>query len=185
MKSENSDSEFEDSILKSENLDSEFRNLDLKSAEDSDTSLENHSYQSQFLSKDRADRFQNLSESAKPVKLFQLFFTVKEIKNIVKQTNQWAAYMIFKSFWILITVTEIYHYLEYLIYMRVQSLHKLENYWYLKTFVASCLSQKCFKQIWHAFIIQDSYMSSQQSEESWWFRVKSLTTTIHKVCQKY
>src|SRR5204862_4509537 len=127
--------------------DSESEDLDLESAEDSDTSLEDHSYQSQFLSKDRAGRSQNLSESVKPVKLFQLFFTVKEIKNIVKQTNQQAAYMIFKSFWVSITVTEVYHYLGCLIYMRVQPLCELENHWHLKTSVASCLSQRCFKQI--------------------------------------
>ena len=48
----------------------------------------NLSYQSQFLSKDRADKSQNLSEDSTSVKLFQLFFTVKEIKNIVKQINQ-------------------------------------------------------------------------------------------------
>ena len=46
------------------------------------------SYQSQFLSKDRADKFQNLSEDSTSVKLFQLFFTIEEIKNIVKQINQ-------------------------------------------------------------------------------------------------
>src|SRR2546421_521178 len=48
----------------------------------------NLSYQSQFLSKDRADKSQNLSEDSTSVKLFQLFFTVEEIKNIVKQINQ-------------------------------------------------------------------------------------------------
>ena len=48
----------------------------------------NPSYQLQFLSKDRADKFQNLSEDSNSLKLFQLFFTVKEMKNIVKQTNQ-------------------------------------------------------------------------------------------------
>ena len=48
----------------------------------------NSSYQLQFLSKDRAGKFQNLSEDSISVKLFQLFFTVEEIKNIVKQTNQ-------------------------------------------------------------------------------------------------
>ena len=45
-------------------------------------------YQPQFLPKDRAGKPQNLPEDLDPVKLFQLFFTVKEIENIVKQTNQ-------------------------------------------------------------------------------------------------
>src|SRR6266487_3897024 len=128
-----------DPYSESEDPDSEPEDLDLKPAEDSDTSLEDHSYQSQFLSKDRAGRSQNLSESAKSVKLFQLFFTVKEIKNIVKQTNQQAAYMIFKSPWVPITVTEIYHYLGCLIYMGVQPLCELEDHWHLKIPVASCL----------------------------------------------
>ena len=74
------------------------------------------------------DRSQDMSENITSVKLFQLFFTVKEIKNIVKQTNQWAAYMIFKSLWVPITVTEIYHYLECLIYMKIQSLQELHDY---------------------------------------------------------
>ena len=44
-------------------------------------------YQPQFLPEDRAGKPQNLPEDSNSVKLFQLFFTVKEIKNIVKQTN--------------------------------------------------------------------------------------------------
>src|SRR6266487_4599079 len=48
----------------------------------------NSSYQSQFLSKDRADKSQNLLEDSDSLKLFQLFFSVKEIENIVEQTNQ-------------------------------------------------------------------------------------------------
>ena len=45
-------------------------------------------YQPPFLSKDRAGKPQNLSEDSDSLKLFQLFFSVKEIENIVKQTNQ-------------------------------------------------------------------------------------------------
>ena len=45
-------------------------------------------YQPQFLPEDRAGKPQNLPEDSNSVKLFQLFFTVKEIKNIVKQINQ-------------------------------------------------------------------------------------------------
>ena len=45
-------------------------------------------YQPQFLSKDRAGKPQNLSEDSDSLKLFQLFFPVKEIENIVKQINQ-------------------------------------------------------------------------------------------------
>src|SRR6266487_2337644 len=56
----------------------------------------NSSYQLQFLSKDRADKSQNLSEDSTSVKLFQLFFTVEEIKNIVKQINQQAVCIDFK-----------------------------------------------------------------------------------------
>src|SRR5947207_5830562 len=47
----------------------------------------NSSYQLQFLSKDRADKFQNLSEDSDFLKLFQLFFSVKEIENIIEQIN--------------------------------------------------------------------------------------------------
>jgi len=45
-------------------------------------------YQSQFLSKDRVAKPQNLPENPDSLKLFQLFFPVKEIENIVKQINQ-------------------------------------------------------------------------------------------------
>src|SRR5947207_15850495 len=45
----------------------------------------NSSYQPQFLSKNKAGKSQNLSEDSTSVKLFKLFFTVEEIKNIVKQ----------------------------------------------------------------------------------------------------
>ena len=45
---------------------------------------DDQSYQPLFLSKDRAGKPQNLPENPDPVKLFQLFFPVKEIKNIVK-----------------------------------------------------------------------------------------------------
>jgi len=50
--------------------------------------LEDQPYQPQFLPKDRAGRPQNLPENIESVKLFQLFFTVKKIENIIKQTNQ-------------------------------------------------------------------------------------------------
>ena len=74
MKSENLD-------MKSENLDMKFKDLDMQSAE-------NQSYQSQFLSKNKADKFQNLLKDSDSLKLFQFFFSVKEIENIVKQINQ-------------------------------------------------------------------------------------------------
>src|SRR5215469_12084694 len=44
-------------------------------------------YQPYFPPKDRAGRPQNLPKDIEPVQLFQLFFTVKEMENIVKQTN--------------------------------------------------------------------------------------------------
>ena len=79
-------------------------------------------YQPHFPSKNRAGRPQNLSENSDPLKLFQLFFTVKEMKNIVKQINQQAQYIDFESPWKSLTVIEIYCYLECLIYMRIQLL---------------------------------------------------------------
>ena len=69
--------------------------------------------------------------------------------------------------------------------MRVQSLWELRDHWNLKISAASCFTERCFQQIQHAFIIWDSNTSSEQSEDSWWFRVESLATTIRKVCQKY
>ena len=45
-------------------------------------------YQPQFLPKDRVGKPQNLPENPDSLKLFLLFFPVKEIENIVKQTNQ-------------------------------------------------------------------------------------------------
>src|SRR5216117_2784133 len=112
------------------------------------------SYQPQFLPKDRAGKPQNLPEDPDPLKLFQLFFPVKEIENIVNQTNQQAAYISFKHSWKSLTVTETYRYLECLVYMGAQPLRDLSDHWYhLKSLVASCFTERCFKQIWRAFII--------------------------------
>src|SRR5216117_1192209 len=71
--------------------------LDTEPDEDLDTEPdEDQSYQPQFLPKDRVGKPQNLSEDSDSLKLFQLFFPVKEIENIVNQTNQQAAYISFK-----------------------------------------------------------------------------------------
>src|SRR5213592_690354 len=86
------------------------------------------SYQPQFLPEDRAGKPQNLPEDSNSVKLFQLFFTVKEIKNIVKQINQQAVCINFKYLWKFLTVTEIYCYLECLVYIGVQSLQELDDH---------------------------------------------------------
>ena len=91
MKFKDLDMKFKDLDMKSEHLDMQFpEDLDTQPAED-------QSYQPQFLSKNRAGKFQNLSEDSNFLKLFQLFFTVKEMKNIVKQTNQRAAYTSFDT----------------------------------------------------------------------------------------
>ena len=44
---------------------------------------------------------------------------------------------------------------------------------------------KRFKQIRHAFTIQDPNISPQKPGDSWWFRLKPLATTIRNACQKY
>ena len=59
------------------------------------------------------------------------------------------------------------------------------SHWHLKTSIVSCFSQQQFKQIWCAFIIQDSNTSLKESENSWWFKVEFLTSIVCKVCQKY
>ncbi len=70
--------------------------------------------------------------------------------------------------------------------MKIQSLQELSDHWYhLKFPVADCFTERCFKQIWYAFIIWNFNTSLKQSEDSWWFRVESLATTICKTCQKY
>src|SRR5438034_10816298 len=131
-------------------------------------------YQPPFLPKDRAGKPQNLTEDPDSLKLFQLFFSVKEIENIVKQTNQQAAYIDFKHPWKPLTVTETYCYLGCLVYMGVQPLRELRDHWNLKTPAASCFTERCFQQIWHAFIIQDSNISPEQPGDPWWFRVEPL-----------
>src|SRR5205809_1137919 len=100
---EDLDTQFpEDPDSQPEDLDSQPEDLDMEPAED-------QPYQPQFLPKNRAGKPQNLSEDSNPLKLFQLFFTVKEMKNIVKQTNQRAAYTSFDTPWMPLTVTEAYH----------------------------------------------------------------------------
>ncbi len=164
---EDLDSQPEDLDSQPEDLDSEPEDPDLEPTEDPDTEpLEDQPYQPQFLPTNRAGRPQNLPENIEPVKLFQLFFTVKEIKNIVKQTNQQAAHIEFKFPWTPITVTEAYHYLGCLVYIGVQPLRELEDHWsQLNSLVKSCLSQRRFKQIRRAFTIRDPNTSPQTPED--------------------
>src|SRR5216117_265848 len=109
-----------------EDLDTEpDEDLDTEPDEDPDTEPDedlDQSYRPRFLPKDRVGKPQNLSEDSDSLKLFQLFFSVKEIENIVKQTNQQAAYINFKHPWKPLTVTETYRYLECLVYMGAQPL---------------------------------------------------------------
>src|SRR5947207_4585821 len=149
-----------------EDLDLQPEDLDLQPEDLATQSAKNSSYQPQFLSKDRAGRSQNMPENITPVKLFQLFFTVKEIENIIKQTNQQAIYIDFKSFWRPLTVTEAYHYLGCLVYIGLQPLRDLHDYWQLKIPIASCFSRDHFMQIWRVFIIRESRTSPQQSGDS-------------------
>ncbi len=143
-------------------------------------------YQPPFLPKDRAGKPQNLPENSDPFKLFQLFFSVKEIQNIVKETNQRAAYIGFKRKWIPLTVTETYQYLGCLVYMAVQPLRELSDHWsHLNSPVRSCFSERRFKQIQRAFAIRDANTSPEQPGDPWWFRVEPLATNIRKACQKY
>src|SRR5438034_2554710 len=63
MKSEDLGMKTEDLDMKTEDLDMKPEHLDMQFSKDLDTqSAEDQSYQLQFLSKDRADKFQNLSE---------------------------------------------------------------------------------------------------------------------------
>src|SRR5438034_1172204 len=78
-------------------------------------------YQPRFPPKNRVGKPKNLPEDPDPVKLFQLFFTIKEIENIVKEINQRAANIDWKSpNWKPLTVTETYRYLGCLIYIGFQ-----------------------------------------------------------------
>ena len=81
-------------------------------------------YQPQFLPENRAGKPQNMPREATLIKLFQLFFPVKEIKNIVKQSNQWAISIGLYA-WKPITIEEIYHYLGCLIYKNFYPLNPL------------------------------------------------------------
>src|SRR5438046_6425765 len=113
MESEDLGMESEDLGTESQDLDTQFPEDLGMEPEDLDTqSVEDQPYQPQFLSKNRAGKPQNLSEDSNSLKLFQLFFTVKEMKNIVKQTNQQTAYTSFNTSWMSLTVTKVYHYLE-------------------------------------------------------------------------
>ena len=143
-------------------------------------------YQPPFLPKDRAGKPQDLPEDLSPLKLFQLFFPVKEIENIVKQTNLQARYIDFKDSWKPLTVTEAYCYIGCLVYIGVQPLQELENHWgELKSPIASCFPRWHFRQIRCAFTIQDPNTSPEQPGDLWWFRVEPLATTIRNACQKY
>jgi hypothetical protein len=93
-------------------------------------------YQPYFLPTNRAGKPQNMPKDISPIKLFQLFFTVKEIENIVQQTNKWAASISFRQPWRPLTTIEAYRYLGCLIYMGIQPFRDLHNYWQLDTPIA-------------------------------------------------
>src|SRR5947207_7453117 len=88
MESEDLGMKFKDLDMKFEDLDMKFKDLDMQFSEDLDMkledldmqSVEDQLYQSQFLSKNKADKSQNLSEDSNSLKLFKLFFTVKKMK---------------------------------------------------------------------------------------------------------
>jgi hypothetical protein len=142
-------------------------------------------YQPLFLPKDRAGKPQNLPGDLGPLQLFQLFFTVNEIEAIVKHTNYQAAYIGLIATWKPLTVREAYQYLGCLVYIGVQPLQELQDYWHLKTPIASYFTWWRFKQIRGAFTIRDPQLSPEQPGDPWWFRLKPLATTIQKSCQQY
>jgi hypothetical protein len=135
-------------------------------------------WQPHFLPKDRAGKPQNLPEDLGPLSLFQLFFPVKDIEIIVKHTNYQAAYIGLTATWEPLTIREAYQYLGCLVYMGVQPLQELQDYWHLETPIASCLSQGRFKQIRRAFTVRDPQLSPEQPKDPWWFRLEPLATTI-------
>jgi hypothetical protein len=142
-------------------------------------------YQPYFPPKDRAGKPQNMPQDTRPIKLFQLFFTVKEIENIVKQTNQRAASISFKHPWKPLTTMGAYRYLGCLVYMGVQPLRELSDYWQLDTPISQCLVRDRFEQIRAAFTIRDPNSSPEQPGEPWWFRLEPLAATIRQACQQY
>src|SRR5947207_7542812 len=71
MESEDLGMESEDLGMESEDLGMESEHLDMQFPEDLDTQpAEDQSYQPQFLSKDKTDKSQNLSEDSNSLKLF-------------------------------------------------------------------------------------------------------------------
>jgi hypothetical protein len=72
----------------------------------------------QFTPINRPGRPQNLPHSLEPLQLFQLFFPVKDIEVIVKETNQKASKIELVG-WQPLTIIEAYHYLGCLIYIGI------------------------------------------------------------------
>jgi Transposase IS4 len=107
------------------------------------------------------------------------------MEDIVKQTNQRAQYIDFKSPWKPLTVTEAYHYLGCLVYTGIQPLQALSDHWSLKSPIARCFTVRCFKQLRQALAMRDADTHPQQPEDPWWFRVEPLASSIRKACQRY
>jgi len=95
---------------------------------------------------------QNMPQDTSPIKLFQLFFPVKEIEDIVKNSN-YRAVSIGLCPWKPLTVMEAYNYIGCLIYMGIEPLRELHSYWKLVTPIAQCLSRDRFMQIRRAFTL--------------------------------
>jgi hypothetical protein len=69
--------------------------------------------------------------------------------------------------------------------MGVQLLRELQDYWRLKTPIASCITWWRFKQIRGAFTIRDPQLSPEQPGDPWWFRLELLATSVRQACQQY
>jgi hypothetical protein len=110
---------------------------------------------------------------------------VKDIEVIVRETNQRASKITFGRPWQPLTTVEAYHYLGCLVYMGIQPLRDLRDYWQLATPISKAISRDRFLQIRQSFVIRESTTSPKQPNEPWWFRVEPLATTIRQACQHY
>jgi hypothetical protein len=107
-----------------------------------------------------------MPQDTSPIKLFQLFFPVKEIENIVKQSNS-RAVSIGLCLWKPLTIIEAYNYIGCLIYIGIEPLRELHSYWKLATPIAQCLSKHRFQQIRRVFTLQDPNLGPIEPREPW------------------
>jgi hypothetical protein len=147
------------------------------------------SYRPPISVQNRPGKPKDIASDLEPLRLFQLFFTPKELAVIVEHANSRASHIDFKRSWKPLTVGELYNYIGCLIYMSLYQAPEISDYWAQKApsydTIRTCFTRNRFTQIRRAFTLRDTQVYPEQPDDPWWFRVEPLASAVRNACQTY